>query len=124
MSALDPNDGGWQSRKLHLTLFTQVLIFGGAILAGRYALMGPHYEMMVGGLIACLGAFLGVNVAAKWAIGKNIALTGAGLPLPEEAKDAEEVAEPARPKPSAKTLAELAAEQDASTASKPRDSIY
>lgn len=108
MSAFDPKDGGWQSRKLHMTIFTQVLIFAGAILAGRYALMGPHYEMMCGGLIACLGAFLGVNVAAKWAIGKNIALTGAGAPGPE---DAEEVVEPTRAA-TPKTLAELAKEQD------------
>ncbi len=109
MSAFDPKDGGWQSRKLAMTIFTQVLIFAGAILAGRYALMGPHYEMMVGGLIACLASFLGVNVAAKWAIGKNINVAQAGQAFPEDPVEPEEEAEPVQ-KP--QTLAELAKAQD------------
>lgn len=110
MSAFDPKDGGWQSRKLAITILTQALIFLGAILAGRYALMGPHYEMMVGGLIACLASFLGVNVAAKWAIGKNINVSGAGQPLPEDVADPEEDESVPVQKP--KTLAELAKAQD------------
>lgn len=109
MSAFDPKDGGWQSRKLALTILTQGLIFLGAILAGRYALMGPHYEMMVGGLIACLASFLGVNVAAKWAIGKNINVSQAGQAFPEDPTESEDEPEPVQ-KP--KTLAELAKAQD------------
>lgn len=72
MSAFDDRDGGYTSRKLVLTVLTQVLMLGGAIVAGRWSAFGAQYPTLVGGLIAALGAYLGINTASKWVTGSNI----------------------------------------------------
>lgn len=88
MSAFDPNDGGFASRKLLYSAGTSLGIILTAICAGHWPAIIPMYPTIVGGLLGALGVFAGANVAGKWAIGKNI-----------NERDADDVEKPAEPKP-------------------------
>lgn len=68
---LKERDGGLASRKLWLTVFTMVLVFGSGLLAGYWQPFAAGMNTIVSGLIGCLSLYLVGNVSSKWAIGKT-----------------------------------------------------
>lgn len=59
-------DGGAASRKLWVTIFTQVLLLVGAILAAIMPAVAPLFTLLSGSLVTCLGLYIGGNVATRW----------------------------------------------------------
>jgi len=58
-------DSSWKSRKLWLTILTQVLMFAGALLANKYNALVGLYPTLMGGLVGCLGIYFGANVSSQ-----------------------------------------------------------
>lgn len=82
---LDPNDGGWKSRKLWHSVFTSFLIVAGAVVCGKYPAMVPVYPEMAMALVATLSIFAGANVAGRWTIARNAPQLAAAQSAPEPA---------------------------------------
>jgi len=68
---LDPNDGGWGSRKLWYSVLTSALIFAGAVIAARWTPMASVYPEMTMALLGALSVFAGANVFSRWTIARN-----------------------------------------------------
>ena len=83
-SVLD--DRGFNSRKFWYAVGTSMLIFSGGLCAGHWSLFGPHYEMMMSGLIGCLTLYLGGNVTNKYMLSK-LGLVAADAPNPPKPED-------------------------------------
>jgi hypothetical protein len=120
--ATDPADGGFASRKFILTLITQGFMFLGVLIAVRWTGVTAMFETLVGGLTAALAIYLGGNVSAKWAIGKNLiglgkaenmtALGDAPADSIPQNVPREAPATPAPAAPAPQTLSEMARAQD------------
>lgn len=68
--SIDFKDGGYKSRKLHLAYVCLGVITLGAAMAARWEAFSALYSTFVGGVIATLSIYSGVNVANKWTNGK------------------------------------------------------
>lgn len=69
---LDPDDGGYRSRKLWYAVGTSASIVGVAVLAAwKLPSLGPLLDTVVGGLVATLAIYSGVNVANKFTVAKS-----------------------------------------------------
>lgn len=70
---LDPKDGGYRSRKLWYAIGTSTSIVGVAVLAAwKLPPLTPMLDTVVGGLIATLAVYCGLNVANKYTVGKAV----------------------------------------------------
>lgn len=84
---IDPNDGGYASRKFWLSCATMLLLFLGALVAAKYAGMAGVYPELIGGLLAVLATYCGANIGAKVVTGKHALAIGSG-DAADEAEDA------------------------------------
>ncbi len=73
------------SRKFVFAVGTSIAIFMGACLAAGWAKFGPSYELMISGLLGCLGLYLGGNVSSKWMVAKQ--MRAAAETSPDVAKE-------------------------------------
>jgi hypothetical protein len=65
------HDGGWKSRKLTYAAGTSAAIVGLGVLAGGpLPGLAPILNTVVGGLIAVLSIYTGVNFAGQWNVSK------------------------------------------------------
>ena len=60
------SDGGFLSRKLHLTVFAMLLIVGLGIVCHWSPNIGAQMQTLVTGLLGALAIFIGGNVANKF----------------------------------------------------------
>ena len=81
---LNSADGGYKSRKLHLTYITQIFICLGAILAGKLPVFAPMYSTFVGGILGAAALYITGNVANSVVSKKAVVEPAAE---PEEAKN-------------------------------------
>ena len=72
MSAFDPEDGGWASKKLHFGLLSVALVFLGWLATNWLPGLVPSFTTMVGGITGAFAVFCGANLANKFVVGKNI----------------------------------------------------
>lgn len=63
---LNQNDGGMSSRKFLFAIGTGALIFIGFVLSAVFPNFGNQFGELIGGLLGCLGLYLGGNVMGKW----------------------------------------------------------
>lgn len=90
MSDLREQDGGAKSRKLWLTVATQVVI----VLASLFV-PAPLFPEVVMGLVTVCGIYVGGNAATRWVMARGGAAAAATPavkppPLPKAAKKAAE----------------------------------
>lgn len=71
MTPLDPNDGGYGSRKLLFCLCCLLVIVGCWFSTGWLHTLSPTFDLLVGGVLAVAGLYLGANIGSKVAIVKS-----------------------------------------------------
>lgn len=81
---LDPEDGGFKSRKLLLVLFSMMLIFIASLIPSQF--ISANYPTLVGGIIALTTLYVGGNVASNMVIAKH---AEASVPEPSKKKPPE-----------------------------------
>lgn len=77
--ALDPNDGGYSSRKMWMSIGTSFLMSLCWLATGKWPILGPTYDTLLGGLLTALGLFISGNVVSKHLISKaqaNVSFAG------------------------------------------------
>ena len=89
---IDPRDGGLASRKFVFAVGTSIAIFLGGLIAAAWAKFGPSYEVMISGLLGCLGLYLGGNISSKWMTARQMKAAGDAAPdgkpeLPEHKEE-------------------------------------
>ena len=60
------------SRKFVFAVGTSVAIFIGGLIAAAWIKFGTSYEVMISGLLGCLGLYLGGNVTSKFMVAKQM----------------------------------------------------
>jgi hypothetical protein len=68
---LDPDDNGFNSRKLWFAVGTSLAIVAVGLVAAFYPSFRPGLETVVGGQLGALALYLGSNVSNKWVLAKN-----------------------------------------------------
>jgi hypothetical protein len=100
---IDPNDGGWKSRKLWFSVFISLLIFYGAVYGCKHAGFEVMYPELTMGLIGVTSLFFGANSFGKWTIArnaKNLVAAKAAQQIEDEPEDVPpEVAADSKAKP-------------------------
>ena len=72
-------DSGYTSRKWWMTIITMVLIVATGFAGGVVITMNAALPVIVGGLVTCLMAYMGINLGTKWTAA-NLAKAKASKP--------------------------------------------
>jgi hypothetical protein len=60
-------DKGFASRKFWITVLAMVLILLSGFIAGYFPAFGAQLTAVIGGIVGCLGLYVGANVSTKFA---------------------------------------------------------
>jgi hypothetical protein len=71
-TVLDPDDGGYASRKLWVALIGMALVTAGFILSGIYPVLAGSFPAMIGGISALAALYMTGNVAQNWVVAKSV----------------------------------------------------